>query len=66
MTLYAIYKNGLHKGNQRGSNELDAIKKYIIESQLEEFLNDEGFLKIYNATIAIKGLHYEESVALID
>jgi hypothetical protein len=66
MILYAIYKNGVHKGNQRGSTKLDAIQKYIIESQLEEFLSDVTFIKMYSATIAKKGFHFEELVAIVD
>lgn len=64
MILYAIYKKGLHKGNQRGANELDAIQKYIIESKLEEYVNDDIFLKFYSAKIAVNGVHFKEKVSM--
>lgn len=56
--LYAIYKNGEHKGNERGKSKNEAIKAYIIASDLGHFLNDENFIRQYSAKIAINGVHY--------
>lgn len=42
--LYAIFKNKNHVGNQKGATSEEAIKNYIIESMLEEFVNDKEFL----------------------
>lgn len=56
--LYAIYKNGEHKGNERGLSVSDAINKYIISSILEDFLNDKEFMSQYTGKIAINGVHY--------
>ena len=56
--LYAIFKNNTHKGNQTGINREDAIKNYIIESMLEDFVDDKKFLKQYKATPAINGVHH--------
>ena len=60
MTLYAIFKNGLHKGNERASNGTEAIRKYIISSDLSYFLNDGRFLSQYSFIEAINGVHYNE------
>lgn len=56
--LFAIYKNGEHKGNERASNKQEAIKKYIIASNFSEFLSDENFIKQYSAKKAINGIHH--------
>ena len=56
--LYAIYKNGEHKGNERGVSISDAIKKYIIASLFEDFLNDNEFTSQYSGKIAVDGIHY--------
>lgn len=45
--LYAIYKNGEHKGNERGLNKSDAIQNYVKACLLEDFLNDEKFMRQY-------------------
>ena len=60
MILYAIYKNGVHKGNERAINGNKAIKNYIIDSGLAEFLNNDSFLKQYSFKKAVKGIHYAE------
>ena len=62
MTLYAIYKNGVHKGNEKGFSEKDAIKNYVIASSFVEFLNDTNFMQQYEGIIAIEGLHFNELV----
>lgn len=62
MTLFAIYKNGVHKGNERGFSENDAIENYIIASNFVEFLNDANFMQQYEGIIAVEGLHYNELV----
>lgn len=64
MILFAIYKNGFHKGNERAINGNEAIKKYIIASDLKEFLNDETFLSQYAFEIAIEGIHFNEKIVL--
>lgn len=56
--LYAIYKNGEHKGNERGKSKNEAIKAYITASELAEFLDDENFICQYSAEIAINGVHH--------
>jgi hypothetical protein len=42
LKLFAIYKNGEHKGNERGFSIEDTIKKYLIASSFETLLNDIG------------------------
>ena len=64
MILFAIFKNGFHKGNERAINGNDAIKNYIITSYLSDFLNDEKFLSQYTFIEAINGVHYNEKVIL--
>lgn len=56
--LYAIYKNGIHKGNERGKTKDNAILHYIRESLLSDFIDDYEFLQQYSAKIAINGVHY--------
>jgi len=56
--LYAIFKNGEHKGNERGSDKSDAIKNYVKASLLEDFLDDEEFMRQYSAINAINGIHH--------
>lgn len=64
MKLYAIFKNGFHKGNERGINGNDAIKNYIFNSELSDFINDEEFLVQYTFIEAINGFHHNEIVVL--
>ncbi|MCZ2224115.1 MAG: hypothetical protein LC122_10865 [Chitinophagales bacterium] len=64
MILFAIYKNGQHKGNERAINGNEAIKKYIIASDLKEFINDVEFIKQYSFKEAIEGVHYNEKILL--
>jgi len=63
LTLFAIYKDGFHKGNQTGKSPSDAIKKYIKDSMLGAFVNDIEFVKKYSAVLAIKGIHYNEELS---
>ena len=59
--IYAIYKNGEHKGNQKDKSHSDAIKSYIIDSGFKSFLNDKEFMSQYSAKIAIETVHYFKS-----
>lgn len=56
-TLFAIYKNGNHMGNQRGKDNNDAIKQYLIASSYN-LLNDKDFISQYSSKIAIKEVHF--------
>lgn len=56
--LFAIFKNKNHVGNQKGAISEEAIKNYIIESMLEEFINNKKFLAKYSAIKAINGIHH--------
>ncbi|WP_339663127.1 hypothetical protein [Croceibacter atlanticus] len=56
--LYAIYKNGVHKGNERAICKEEAIISYIIESSLSDFLDDIKFVSQYSAMPAISGIHH--------
>lgn len=56
--MYAIYKNGEHKGNERGESKNEAIKSYIVASDFAEFLENESFVNQYSAEIAVNGLHH--------
>jgi hypothetical protein len=58
-TLFAIYKNEVHKGNVRAKSISDAISNYIIDSGISRtFLSDSKFLTQYRAEKSIKGLHH--------
>lgn len=56
--LFAIFKNGIHLGNENGKDIDDAIRRYIIASLLEYFLDDEQFMSLYSGSLAIKNIHY--------
>lgn len=62
MILFAIYKNGFHKGNERAKSGKDAITKYITASELGEFAQDIEFVKQYSFQIAIEGVHFYEKI----
>jgi hypothetical protein len=62
MTLFAIYKNGFHKGNERAKSGEEAITKYIIASDLKEFAFEMDFVKQYSFQIAIASVHYYEQI----
>jgi hypothetical protein len=59
-SLFAIFKNGEHKGNERGATGFEAISAYIVASDLVSFVNDENFRSEYSARLAINGVdhHY--------
>jgi len=68
-TLFAIYKNSIHKGNSYGKSQEDAIKNYLLQSysiQVPNILIDEILLidKIneFNAIKAIAKIHYVQVV----
>ena len=58
--LFAIYKNGIHKGNVRAKSKQRAIELYVTDSMLKEFLGDIDFMLQYSAKDAISGIHYNE------
>ncbi|RYD79202.1 MAG: hypothetical protein EOP53_09995 [Sphingobacteriales bacterium] len=58
--LFAIFRNGIHIGNERGNTMEEAIRNYIIASDLNEFINDKELISRYNAILAIKNTHYTE------
>jgi hypothetical protein len=55
---YAIYKKGKHLGNEKGQDEIDAIKKYLIAALFGDIINDSVFVAKYTAREAIKGKHH--------
>lgn len=57
-TLFAIYKNDIHLGNENGENINAAINKYLIAALFEESLNDKEFTSLYSGKKAIKGIHF--------
>ena len=61
LELFAIYKNGEHKGNQRGSDEIEAVNRYVIDSLFEDYLTDKEFMKQYSAIIALDHIHFLKS-----
>ena len=56
--LFAIFKNGVHLGNERGNDVDDAIRKYIIASLFEKFLEDKEFVALYSGKKAIEQVHF--------
>jgi hypothetical protein len=62
LKLYAIYKNGEHKGNERGFSIEDAIKKYLIASSFETLLADFEFVSQYSGSLAIEKLHFSKPI----
>lgn len=56
--IYAIYKRGLHIGNQKSNSKINAIKSYLSAANYKYLLNDHEFLSKYSAKIAIAGVHY--------
>ena len=58
-SLFAIYRNGVHKGNVRSNSISKAIDLYILDSGIpESFINNSEFVRQYKAELAIKGLHF--------
>ena len=63
--LFAIYKNGEHKGNTSAPSAKKAIRDYVLDSSFpKEILNDKDFLALYSAVIAQKGIHYDEFISV--
>jgi hypothetical protein len=60
--LYAIYFKGTHRGNIRSTSESNAIKEYLIDSLLGDFINDIDFLFYFSAIEAVENIHYTKSV----
>jgi len=60
--LYAIYFKGTHRGNIRSSSESNAIKMYLIESLLGDYVNDIDFLINFFAVEAVENVHYSKPV----
>ena len=58
LKLFAIYKNGEHKGNQRGFSIQDAIKKYLIASSFKTLLDDFEFVTQYTGSLAVENIHF--------
>ncbi len=56
--IFAIYKKGIHLGNEKGNEEIEAINNYITSAYVKEFIDDKEFTSLYTATIAVKGFHY--------
>lgn len=56
--LYAIYKNGIHKGNIRASSANKAIELYIMDSGLSHILDDKEKINQYFSIEAINGFHH--------
>ena len=63
LKLFAIYKNGEHKGNERGFSIEDTIKKYLIASSFETLLNDIGLLSQYAGFHTVESIHFIKSNA---
>lgn len=58
LKLFAIYKNGQHKGNERGISKEDAIKKYLIASSFGTLLDDFEFVAQYTGVLALENVHF--------
>ena len=57
-SLFAIFKDGYHVGNERGEHVTDAIRKYLIASLYEDFLDDKEFISRYTGKVAVKNIHF--------
>ncbi|WP_299098604.1 hypothetical protein [uncultured Winogradskyella sp.] len=57
-TLFAIYKNDIHLGNEKGKTVNDAIKNYLKAALFQESLNDSEFISLYKGRVAIKDIHF--------
>lgn len=64
MILFAIFKNGFHKGNEIAIDGNEAIKNYIVASDLSDFLDDENLLNQYTFKFAVEGVHFNEKIVL--
>jgi hypothetical protein len=63
--IYAIFKNGLHQGNQYGFSKEDAITGYLKRCQLDFFPKDIEFESQYDAIIAKRNIHFQSSEGVI-
>lgn len=59
-TLFAIYKKGIHLGNEKGRDINAAIRKYLIAASYEESLNDKELVSLYSGKKAIKKNHFSK------
>lgn len=57
LPYYAIYRDKKHISNCRGESELDAVKRHLIEADLEEFTEDTELINLFSATKAKIGIH---------
>lgn len=57
-TLFAIFKKGIHLGNERAKTKEEVLKKYLIASKYKGLLDDNEFISSYSLLTAIKGVHY--------
>ena len=62
LKLFAIYKNGEHKGNERGISREDAIKKYLIASSFGTLLDDFEFVAQYTSILAVENVHFNKPI----
>ena len=62
LKLFAIYKNGEYKGNERGYSIKDAIKKYLIASCFEKLLNDFEFVAQYSGSLIVENMPFVKPV----
>ena len=62
LKLFAIYKNGEHIGNERGSSKEDAIKKYLVASSFETLLDDFEFVAQYTGILAVENVHFSKPI----
>ena len=60
--LYAIYFKGTHRGNIRSNSKSNAIREYLIDSLLGEFIDDTDFLIYFSAIEAVENVHYSRPV----
>lgn len=58
LKLFAIYRNGEHKGNERGFSIENAINKYLTASSFGALLDDFEFVSQYTGSLAIENVHF--------
>ncbi|PVX48857.1 hypothetical protein C7377_1881 [Balneicella halophila] len=57
-TLYAIFKDGKHLGNEKGKSKIEAIKNYLKSAGYDNLINDLEFINNYSSEKAINGVHH--------
>jgi hypothetical protein len=62
LKLFAIYKNGEHKGNEKGFSIKDSIKKYLIASSFVTVLHDIGFISEYSGFLTVENVHFTNPI----